>query len=84
MGETNYSELKWEQGDKTQLRAKLLQTLSDLGVLPEAGPKTRCQACGQHGPEADGAHLNLITKERPRYAETREWNTKKTNCIENT
>ena len=77
MGEMNYSELKWEQGDKTQLQAKLLQTLSDLGVLLEAGPKTRCQACGQHGPEADGAHLNLISKKRPRYAETREWNTKK-------
>ena len=42
MGETNYSELEWEGGHKTQLRAKLLQTLSDLGVLPEAGPRMRC------------------------------------------
>ena len=31
--------LKWEQGDKTQLRAKLLQTLKVSGVLLEAGPK---------------------------------------------
>jgi len=77
MGEMNYCELKWEQGNKTWLRAELLQTPSDLGVLPEAGPKMRCWACGQHGPEADGAHLNLITEKRPRYAETREWNTKK-------
>ena len=31
--------LKWEQGDKSQLRAKLQQTPKVSGVLLEAGPK---------------------------------------------
>ena len=62
MGETNYCALKWEQRDKTQLQAELLQTLNDLVVLLEAGPSTRCQACRQHGPEADCTYLNLINK----------------------
>ena len=48
------------RGIKTRLRAKLLQTPKVSGVLLEADPKQRCQACRQHGPEADCAHLNLI------------------------